>query len=311
MYSGQGAQYFQMGQSLWEADPVFRSSFERYSEIVGPVGGRSLHEIIVSHPVSESGSFDRLAKTHPILVAFSLALTDAVSARGLRPDAVLGYSLGETAASVVSGVTDAESALKAVRAQAGVFERTAPPGRMIAVIADPSASLAALPPDCASVCEVAAVNTKGHGVLAIPEGVFDATMTALRAADIATFVLPVRFGFHSTQIEPSRDEFLAVAGLMPLKRPDMAFYSAKLGKPVADVTPEHYWQTARQTVRFDRVLDVLCRDPDVVLVDVGPSGTLAALARAHGGFARPPVALVNQFGRNVETVEEAVRSVLG
>ena len=79
MYAGQGAQYYQMGRELWEQEPAYSHALERYCRIAGPVGGRTLTEVLFSRPISDSPGFDRLAETNPLLVAISLALTDMLA----------------------------------------------------------------------------------------------------------------------------------------------------------------------------------------------------------------------------------------
>lgn len=306
MYSGQGAQYYQMGRELWEREPAYRAALERYCRIAGPVGGSSLTDVLFSRPISDSLAFDRLAETHPLLVAISLALTDLLAENGIRPDAVLGYSLGETIAAVVSGALEAEEAFWAVRAQAALFERRIGPGRLVAVLAAPQRLEEALPESLRDRVHVAALNAPGHFVVAVAEADAAALTEVLRGMDAPTALLPVRFGFHSPLIAAAEEGLRDISGQLSFRPPAMPVVSCATAGPLSAFEPIHFWRVARGVVRFAEAAGPLVDDPDARLLDVGPSGTLAGFVRLSREARATPMAMMNQFGRDVNQVRQVV-----
>ena len=102
MYSGQGSQYYGMGRELYEHDAVFRRAMRACAELYRPLaGGRDL----LAELYDESRRHDEMSDillSHPALFALGHALTQVLVERGVRPDGVLGYSLGEYVAAVTA-----------------------------------------------------------------------------------------------------------------------------------------------------------------------------------------------------------------
>lgn len=314
MYSGQGAQYYQMGRELWETDPVYRAALQRYSRLAGPIGGRDLTEVLFSRPMADSAEFVRLAETHPLLVAVSLALTDALAERGVRPDRLLGYSLGETIAAVVSGAMTPEEALWAVRAQAGLFERRAEPGRMIAVLARPDVLADVTPHGLEGRVHIACLNAPDHFVVGLAEGNTAALVAALERRSLPHAVLPVGFAFHTPLIAGVEDAFRDIAGQLTLARPRIPVHSCASGAVIEAFSAEHFWGVARSVVRFADTVAAFADQPQTALVDVGPAGTLAGFVRlatrsqngAAPGSPNGVHVAMNQFGRDARTFQQVV-----
>jgi acyl transferase domain-containing protein len=145
MFSGQGSQYYQMGSDLYSTDAVFRDAMDRCSRHVAAALGTSLSELIYQPRADRFAPFDRTLYTHPALFSVQFSLAQSLRARGLTPDVVLGYSLGEWVAHVVAGVLTPEAALDLLVHQAQVVERESPPGGMLAVFG-PRDLMTKLPP---------------------------------------------------------------------------------------------------------------------------------------------------------------------
>jgi acyl transferase domain-containing protein len=307
MYSGQGAQYYQMGRALFDSDPAYRDALLRAERVCGPIDGRTVSEILFSRPLASSEHFDRLAETHPVLLSVAWALTETLAARGIQPDMVLGYSLGETIAAVVTGALSLDQAFWALRAQAALYERSAPPGRLVAVLG--RQELLGDAPEWHGRAHLAAVNGPGHIVVATSGAELRPFLDWLTARDRVHVVLPVRFGFHSPLVEPVQQGFLDIAGQLGFGRPRVPIMSCALAEPVGILDAEHFWAVNRGVVRFADTVRGLAADPACVLLDVGPSGTLVGFIRLAGGARAAALPVMNQFGRDQQTIEKVVEYI--
>jgi bacillaene synthase trans-acting acyltransferase len=307
MYSGQGAQYFQMGRALFEADPAYRDALLRAEAVCGPINGRTVSEILFSRAISDSEHFDRLAETHPVLLSVAFALTEALAVRGVRPDMLLGYSLGETIAAVVAGALPLDQAFWTLRAQAALYERAAPPGRLVAVLGHRSYLDDA--PQWRGRAHLAAVNGPGHIVAAVTEADLPPFLGWLEDSRLASVVLPVRFGFHSPLVEPVKQGFMDIAEQLGFGRPVLPILSCALAGEVDLLNADHFWGVNRGMVRFADTVRDIAADPALVLIDVGPSGTLAGFIRAAGGARATALPVINQFGRDMQTLERVVERI--
>ncbi|AHC73595.1 ptzK [Candidatus Endolissoclinum faulkneri L5] len=316
MYSGQGAQYYQMGRELWEHDPIYRAALKRYSNLTGPINGRELTEIIFSRPLSDSMYFDKLIETHPLIVAVSLALTDTLAERGIVPNRVLGYSLGETISAVVSGALTPEEAIWAVRTQAAVFEKLVSPGCLVAVLSSHEIITEAMPLYLRKRVHLAAANAPAHYVYGMKKNDCSAFMEALHSHGLSHALLPIRFAFHTPLIDNAQENFSEITEQLSFCVPRIPVQSCALSGEIHEFKAYHFWRVAREVVRFYDTIVPLANNYTTRLVDVGPSGTLAGFLRIPNRhpassqkskkITRPAIIIMNQFGSDIRTFNQAV-----
>src|SRR6266566_423860 len=134
MFAGQGAQYYQMGRELYEREAVFRQFLERGDHLVQQLINESLVDVIYRQRANRFEPFRRLLHTHPAILIFECAIAEVLMRRGLCPDYLLGYSLGEYACLVISGAISFEDALVTLIKQAELVEYCAPPAEMLAIL---------------------------------------------------------------------------------------------------------------------------------------------------------------------------------
>ncbi len=107
-FPGQGSLEVGMGREIAAAVPEALDVFERSSVASG---------LDLQHLCFE-GPEEKLVETEvqqPALVATSLAVCAAVRARGIKPDFVVGHSVGEFAALAAAGALRVEEAVALVR----------------------------------------------------------------------------------------------------------------------------------------------------------------------------------------------------
>jgi [acyl-carrier-protein] S-malonyltransferase len=127
LFPGQLAETIGIGRDFFEADPEARALFERTSARCG----RDLERIFFSGP--EEALHENLAAQAGVYLVSTLA-SRALAARGVRPCATAGYSLGNYAAMVAAGAVSYEEALEVLIAVWRETERLSIGGRMGAVV---------------------------------------------------------------------------------------------------------------------------------------------------------------------------------
>ena len=103
VYTGQGNQWVGMGEALYESEPVFRAVLDRCDELIREERGVSLLDVMFGR-AGAAGDLDEPRWTQPAIYALECALTALWAGVGIRPDVVLGHSLGEIAAAQAAGV---------------------------------------------------------------------------------------------------------------------------------------------------------------------------------------------------------------
>ncbi|BGE87888.1 MULTISPECIES: acyltransferase domain-containing protein [Methylosinus] len=300
MFCGQGAQYYQMGRELHHADPIFRDAMDRCETIAADLGGPRIADVIFGRPMAESQGFDRLAESNAALLAIGFALATRLEAAGIAPDALLGYSLGETIAAVFAGALSLEDGFRLVLGQADIFARAAPAGAMIAVLVEPE-RLAALP-EATRLCEIAAINAPRHCVLSLRADDAAVVEAALERAGLTYARLPIRFPFHASAIAPVEPDMIRLASGCRFAPPRWPIVSATTGGVAEPFDGAHLWRVMRQPLRFRETIEALAREGDWLLLEAGPSGTLASFVRQIGAPGVAAFPAIDQFGNNSATL---------
>lgn len=306
LFSGQGAQYFQMGRGLYEESSVFRDCMDRMdAQVERTLGVSVLRELYGARGRAEP--FDALRLTHPALFLVEYALARTVMQLGVRPDLTLGASLGTLVALAVSGHLSMEAALQLVLEQALIIEEDCPPGGLIAVMAEPRLYWGS--PTLRALSVVAGQNFASHFVLAAPQAHLEEVTSVLRAASATYQRLPVRYPFHSPWMDPVRDRLIQAGvthrlgmGAIPLM---CCATSGLLESPATD----YYWRVAREPIDFMRTIARMEAGGAFDYVDLSPSGTLATLLKYQlsKDSASRYVSVMSPFGGETTT---SVRAAL-
>jgi len=154
MFPGQGSQYMGMAKNLYDAEPVFKKWVDHCCDYVDIQTKKSIHSLLFStSPPNITEQDTRIVQ--PALFIVEYALAQLWMHIGIRPDAMIGHSLGEYVAACLSGVFTLENALGLVCHRAHCISQTNP-GLMLAIEMEEQRLLDFL--DTENVC-IAAVNT--------------------------------------------------------------------------------------------------------------------------------------------------------
>src|SRR5262249_49198228 len=143
LYTGQGSQYVNMLRELRDTEPIVAQTFAEADEVMTPLLGKPLTSYIFVDSGDQAavaraeGQLLQTAITQAAVLAADLALTRMLAAYGIKPDLVMGHSLGEYGALVAAGALPFAAALEAVSARGREMASLMVPdkGAMAAVMA--------------------------------------------------------------------------------------------------------------------------------------------------------------------------------
>ncbi len=282
LFPGQAGEPTALGRELYRTEPVFRLAVDRSAEILQPHLGEDLRQLLWppggdreappgEHPLRDT------AAAQPALFTLETALARLWISWGVRPQAMLGHSLGEIVAAHLAGVLSLDGALELVAAR----------GRLMQGL--PEGAMAALPlaesevvPRLGSELSLAAVNGPAQCVVSGPVAAVEALIAELAASGVEGRRLPTSRAFHSRHMEALIEPFTRLVRGIALSPPQIPYLSNVTGgwATAEEATDPAYWaQHLRRTVRFTDGLAALVALPGRVLLEVGPGRVLTRLAR--------------------------------
>ena len=281
LFPGQGAQHVRMGQEVYDAEPVFRESFDRCCTVFKAHSGVDLRDIV--YPAAgEAGAARQLNTTalaQPAIFATEYALARLWMSWGLEPRGMLGHSIGEFVAACLAGVFSLEDAVRLV-ATRGHLMQDLPGGAMLSV----RLPEAEIQPLLNGDLSIAALNAPMLTVVSGPHEAVANLESVLKERGIMSRRLHTSHAFHSAMMDPIMEPFTEAVRKVKLNAPAIPYLSSVTGTWITagQATDPSYWASHfRQAVRFSGAIATLRGDPNGVLLEIGPGTTLQVLARQH------------------------------
>ncbi|WP_228557684.1 type I polyketide synthase [Myxococcus sp. AB056] len=305
MFPGQGAQYAGMAQGLYENERGFRADVDDCATRLIPHLKLDLREVLFPAADRAEEAQRQLQQTRlaqPALFIIEYALARLWMSWGVRPEAMVGHSIGEYVAACLAGVFTLPDALALVTAR-GQLMQDLPPGAMLSV----ALSEAELVSSLDARLSVAAVNAPSMTVVAGPDDAVDALKARLDARGVQSRRLHTSHAFHSAMMDPIVAPFTERLRRMKLSAPQIPFLSNVTGTWVtaAEAKDPAYWaRHLRQPVRFAAGLAQL--QPAQVLLEVGPGRTLTTFASQPGALRQAPTTVTSLRHPDTRQADTAV-----
>ena len=249
MFPGQGSQYVQMGKELWEKYEIVRETFREADEITDKMIGIKISEVIFAIGRSEKEAKELLKETEitqPAIFVLNIAIFRLLQSFGIKPDFVVGHSLGEYAALVASGILSLKDGLLAVvpRGKAMAAYDAKDKGTMASIAADYKTVNSILE----KIDGYVIAANKNSPKQTVISGNTDAVKEAIKLfteKGINAVPLPVSGAFHSQIVAPAVSTFRESVEKLIYNKPIIAISS--------NVTGEFYPETKQE------IIDLLCQ----------------------------------------------------
>ncbi len=273
LFAGQGAQYVGMGRDLYESVPAAKEVFD--------LGESRRPGTLATCFEGPGEALTQTENTQPALFLVDLVCARALSAAGVMPDAVAGFSLGEIPALAFTGVLSDADAFDTVVLRGNTMQTCGErhPGGMAAVMK--------LPPE--EVERIAATfnciypvnyNCPGQIACAGAAGEIDAFCDAVKAAGGRAVKLAVSGAFHTPFMADATDALRRHLSGLALSAPKIPLYSdytADLYPGDSEKIAETIAEQASRSVRWETIIRRMADTGIDTFIEVGAGATLSKL----------------------------------
>jgi mycoketide-CoA synthase len=286
VFPGQGSQLLGMGMGLHAGYPVFAEAF---NTAVGELDRhllRPLREVMWGH---DENLLNTTEFAQPALFAVEVALFRLLESWGVRPDFVMGHSVGELCAAHVAGVLSLENAAILVAARGRFMQALPAGGAMFAV----QATEAEVRPLLGAEAGIAAINGPASVVISGSQNAVAAVAGQLRSDGRRVHRLAVSHAFHSPLMEPMIDEFGTVAAGLAVGQPTIPIVSNLTGQLAGDDfgTVDYWKRHVRETVRFADSVRFVHAAGGSRFLEVGPSSLTASIEESLASEPAPVITM--------------------
>ncbi|KAK3292170.1 uncharacterized protein B0H64DRAFT_466731 [Chaetomium fimeti] len=292
VFTGQGAQWPQMGAELVRLFPRARELLEELDAVLQSQqasAGAPTWSLV--EELTEARSAEHLRQpefSQPLVTALQLCLLDVLDSWGVRPEKVVGHSSGEIAAAYAAGLLDRASAIKAAfyrgRAAVNRFHEAEKDVGMLAVGLGAEVAQEFLDNgEYTGKAWIACFNSPSSVTISGKKAALETLQEEIKAAGHFARLLQVDLAYHSALMGPIGEEYEELLGEDPAFESretgsSVAMYSSVTGGLKTGSADAAYWKANMVSpVRFDEALKAMLsdRNPPTVLIEIGPSGALA------------------------------------
>jgi acyl transferase domain-containing protein/surfactin synthase thioesterase subunit/NAD(P)-dependent dehydrogenase (short-subunit alcohol dehydrogenase family) len=274
IFSGQGPQWYAMGQQLLQSSPVFRDAILQIDALFSQVADWSLLDEMNKDEATSRVSETRIAQ--PAIMAIQIGLTELWKSWGVSPQGCVGHSIGEVAAAYAAGALTLAQAVEVIYHRSRGQDKATGKGKMLAValsLADARKEIKGME----AKISVAAINGPGMVTLSGDTDALAIVAENLDERNVFYRFLKVNVPFHSHHMEPLKEELISsLTHLVPAKA-SLPLYSTVTGKKEdGNHLVSGYWYlNVREPVYFTDAVEQMIVDGYDTFIEVAPHPVLA------------------------------------
>lgn len=272
LFSGQGDQYPGMGRELCEKYETARAVFEMCDSLRPGTMGQCFE--------GTAGELQETKNTQPCLFGMELAGAEVLREKGVEPEAVAGFSLGEIVAATVAGIFDMETGFRLVcrrgelmQAEAEKFDTA-----MAAVVKLSAETVAEI---CEKFPDIYPVNYNCPGNITV-SGLAEqmpAFSAAVKAAGGRALPLKVKGAFHSPFMQKAAEAFGQELAKTELRKGEISLYSNVTGEIYGEDAAQLLSKQIASPVLWEKTIRTMIASGIDTFIEIGPGKTLTNMVK--------------------------------
>ena len=309
VFSGNGAQYPDMGRAAYAANAAFREEIDVIDGLFEPLAGWSIAQALQGG--IDADRFRRTSVIQPVMFAIQSALAAVLARYGLRPSMALGHSIGEVAAAECCGALTRDEALRIIFHRSHLQEEVRGEGGMLAVALDAPDVVAEIAAS-GLMLEIAARNSATSITVVGAHDQISAFAHHCRARRIACVDLGLDYPFHSSAMERLEPLMMEMLGGVEARDGRTPFISTVSGGRVTGAALDacYWWRNLRSPVRFQCAVAAALGQGANLFVEIGPHPILTGPMADIFGLGHGPARAFETFSKNDDAQDDPVLRIL-
>lgn len=273
VYTGMGPQWWKMGQDLYQNEPLFKAEVDKIEAVFKRVNGWSILAEMMKDEASSN--MDSTTIAQPANFVIQAALTKLLEHWGVKPDCVIGHSVGEVSSSYISGAISLEDAVLISCERSKQQQLCADKGGAMLAVGLPEKDALKTIKSFPNVA-IAAINSLTAVTLSGNADELEAIANALDGDGVFNKFLKVNIAYHSSQMDPILDDLHAALTVISPLATHMPLYSTVTGELIdgEKIDAEYWCKNVREAVRFAHAIETIIDSGNYHFIEVGPHPVL-------------------------------------
>lgn len=272
VFSGQGDQFPGMGKEMYETYPAAKNIYDQCDKIRPGTSAQCFH--------GTEEELKETRNTQPCLFAMELAAASVLIEKGITPDAVAGFSLGEVVAATVCGAFDNETGFRLVCKRGELMQSEAEK------FDTSMAAVVKLAPDqlqevCDQYSDVYPVNFNCPGQITVSglSSQMADFFSDVKAAGGRAIPLKVKGAFHSPFMKAAAAAFAEELEKAEVKDRHIMLYSNLTAEVYTDDVTGLLSKQICSPVQWEKIIRNMIADGVDTFIEIGPGKTLTNMIR--------------------------------
>jgi amino acid adenylation domain-containing protein len=279
LFTGQGSIYENIAKEFYETSLIYREAFDQCDSLFSQILGISIKQILFEGNVAQ---LEAPSYSQPLIFSVEYALTKIWETLDVRPDVVIGHSIGEYAAACYAGLFSLADAVRMIAARGRLMEAIELKGKMVGILTDISSIKRAIEKSGNTQVSIAAVNAPQNITISGEERQVDRVISCLRN-DQRVFVNDLRITrpYHSSMMKSYEKQFENELLDVVFLKPDIQMISCMTGNVANEIEMGnvYYWSKhLSKTVDYQAAIWQAQKLGVNIFIEIGGTATLCGLA---------------------------------
>lgn len=272
VFSGQGDQFPGMGKELADKYPSAKSVFDMCDGIRPGTSEQCFN--------GTEEELKETKNTQPCLFAMELAAANVLFDKGVKPEALAGFSLGEVTAATAAGIFDNETGFRLVCKRGELMQTEAEK------FDTSMAAVVKLTPEqiqdvCAKYSDVYPVNFNCPGQITVSglASQMKDFSADVKAAGGRALPLKLKGAFHSPFMNAASEAFRVELENAKINKGNITLYSDLTSMPYTDDVAELLSKQICSPVLWEKIVRNMIADGFDTFIEIGPGRTLTNMIK--------------------------------